>query len=174
MGWYVLRTIPGRETQAAELLKNKVDRRLWKNCRILKKQQLFRIHGKYEMGRKEMFPGYLFVFSEQPEKLAEALERSREFPQILGNQKIAVTPLEEKDLEFLQTVCGRELEHDMRLSTVTIDKQNKITEASGALKAYLGNITKQRLNKRFVIAKVPLFNREEEILFGIRVENDYW
>lgn len=172
MNWYVMRTIPGRENQAAELVQKKIDTRLWNNCRILKKQQLFRIHGKYELSSKEMFPGYLFISSEQPKALTEALQRSHDFPQLLGEQATAIAPVEEKDLQFLRNACGQKLEHEMRLSTVKVDEQGIVQETQGALKPYMEQITRQRLNKRFVIADVPLFNRKEAILFGIRMEGD--
>lgn len=172
MNWYVLKTIPGKEEQALELIQRKVDKRLWTKCRILRKQQLFRIHGIYELRRKEMFPGYLFILSGQPEALADFLEKSRDFPQMLGNQGVCITRVENTDLEFLYNACGRTLEHDMSLSTVCVDAQGIICRAEGALRPYVNKIKKQRLNKRFVIAEVPLFNRKENVLFGIRTEGD--
>lgn len=40
----------------------------------------------------------------------------------------------------------------------------------GALKPYVGRIIRQR--HRYVTAEVPLFNRIENVLFGIRLEGD--
>ena len=172
MGWYVMRTVPGKEMKAAELVQKKVNTRLWKYCRILKKQQLFRIHGQYELSSKEMFPGYLFISSEQPKALTEELQKSRDFPQVLGEQAAAIAKVEDMDLQFLRNACGQELEHEMWLSTVEVDGRGIVCEARGVLKAYMGCVIRQRLNKRFVIAEVPLFNRKEEVLFGIRVDGD--
>ena len=172
MSWYVMRTVPGREEKAAELLEKKVDRRLWENCRILKKQQLFRIHGKYVINRKELFPGYLFVETASPERLAEELERSREFPNLLGETRAGVARVEEDDLRFLRNACGDSLEKDMELSTVQVDEEGQVRDAAGTLKTYLPNVVRQRLRQRYVIARVPLFNRMENVLFGIRLEED--
>lgn len=172
MSWYVMRTVPGREEKAAELLEKKVDRRLWENCRILKKQQLFRIHGKYVINRKELFPGYLFVETGSPERLAEELERSREFPKLLGETRAGVAKVEDDDLRFLRNACGDSLEKDMELSTVQVDEEGQVRDAAGTLKTYLPNVVRQRLRQRYVIARVPLFNRMEEVLFGIRLEED--
>lgn len=194
--WYVLQAVPGREREAAELFERKISRKLWTHCRILYKQQLFRIHGGYVLGRREMFPGYLFVKTDRPEALAYELEKARDFPQAVGVcidgcgtvdnrseglgadfrpdgcSRISITPVEQGDLAFLQNVCGTELGHDMALSTVEVDGGGQVKSARGALSAYRHQIKKQRLNKRFVIASIPLFNRQAEVLFGIRLAGD--
>lgn len=170
--WYVMHTIPGREPEAADLLERKISHALWKDCRILKKQQLFRTQGNYLLSRKDMFPGYIFISTGFPEALAEELRKARQFPQMIGGQMDRLVPVEAEDLWFLENVCGKNLAHDMRLSTVRVDKEGQVRSASGALKPYIGRITRQRLRHRYVTAEVPLFNRRENVLFGIRVDGD--
>ena len=170
--WHVMRTIPGKEAEMKALLERKVSRDLWHDCRILRKQQLFRTQGGYLLGRKDMFPGYIFIYTECPRELAKELERSRQFPQLIGSVEGDLVPVEGEDLRFLENVCGRNLAHDMRLSTVRVDEEGQVRSASGALKPYVGRITRQRLRHRYVTAEVPLFNRRENVLFGIRVDGD--
>ena len=170
--WYVMRTIPGKEQEAIELTEKKISHKLWDCCRILRKQQLFRIHGEYTVSKKEMFPGYIFIRTKHPEMLTEELKKSREFPQLIGNQQIAIVPVEPDDLRFLESVCGQELTHDMKLSTVEVDNEGQVQNADGVLKPYVGRITRQRLRHRYVTANVVLFNRQENILFGIRMDGD--
>lgn len=170
--WYVLQTPVGREEEAAELLIQKIDHALWDGCRILKKQQLFRIKGKYVLSRKDMFPGYIFIHTEYPEELAKALYRAKKFPQPVGGSDPALIPVKEEDLRFLQSVCGSRLEHEMPLSLVTVDKEGKILNATGVLAPYLRQLSRQRLRLRYVTAGVSLFNRREDILFGIRLAGD--
>ena len=100
------------------------------------------------------------------------LRKSREFPQMIGGQMDRLVPVEAEDLWFLENVCGKDLAHDMRLSTVRVDEEGQVRSASGALKPYIGRITRQRLRHRYVTAEVPLFNRRENVLFGIRVDGD--
>ena len=82
--WYVMRTVPGKEARAAELMERTVDRNLWKQWRILKKQKLFRAKGHLFLNTEDMFPGYIFVETDHPEELQEELEKSREYPCIAG------------------------------------------------------------------------------------------
>ena len=170
--WYVLCTDSGREQEAVELMEKKISRELWGKCRILKKQQLFRTQGRYLLSRKDMFPGYIFVSTESPEELARELERAKRFPQLAGSYRADIVPVEQKDLHFLENVCGKGLEHDMRLSTVRVDEDGQVRSAVGALEPYVGRITRQRLRHRYVTAEIPLFCRRAEVLFGIRMDGD--
>jgi len=170
--WFVIHTFPGREAQAAALVERKISHVLWQDCRILKKQQLFRVQGKYLLSRKDMFPGYIFICTEFPTELSEELGKARQFPQLVGGVMDGLVPVEDEDLHFLENVCGKELTHDMRLSTVQVDEAGQVRSASGALEPYIGKITRQRLRHRYVTAEVPLFNRQENVLFGIRMAGD--
>ena len=170
--WHVMRTIPGKESEAVALMESKINRALWQDCRILKKQQLFRTQGRYLLSRKDMFPGYIFVHTEFPDELRDELRKARQFPQLVGSQMEELVPVEKDDLLFLEKVCGKELTHDMRLSTVQVDEAGLVRSASGALKSYVGRITRQRLRHRYVTAEVLLFNRRENVLFGIRMDGD--
>lgn len=119
-----------------------------------------------------MFPGYIFVRTEFPDELRDELRKARQFPQLVGSQMEVLVPVEKDDLLFLEKVCGKELTHDMRLSTVQVDEAGLVRSASGALKSYVGRITRQRLRHRYVTAEVLLFNRRENVLFGIRMDGD--
>lgn len=170
--WYVMRTVPGKEEEAVSLLNRKIPEKFWKVCRVLRKQQLFRVKGEYLLSRKIWFPGYVFIQTAHPEELQKELEKAREFPQLIGDDGGSIVKVEDSDLRFLQNVCGEDLEHDMCLSTVEVDAAGQVTRAAGALGAYVGKIRRQRLRHRYVTAEVELFQRREDVLFGIRMEGD--
>ena len=175
--WYVMRTIPGKEQQAAELMERTVDRSLWVRWRILKKQKLFRVKGRLFLNVEDMFPGYIFVETDRPEELQEELEKSREYPALTGNLsagkcKVEVIAVEERDLEFLKSVCGSELNEPMSLSVVETDEDGNLIHIDGVLEKYESRITRKRLRKRYVLARVDLFCRKEDILFGICLPGD--
>lgn len=170
--WYVMRTVPGKEAKAAELIERTVEHRLWVKWRILKKQKLFRVKGHLFLNVEDLFPGYIFVKTEHPQELSEALERSREYPRMIGNVKAEIIPVEEKDLEFLKNVCGYDLQKPMELSEVEADEEGNLIHIDGILKNYENRIIRKRLRKRYVLAEIDLFSRKEDILFGIRMPGD--
>lgn len=169
--WYALRTVPGKEEAAAKLLRQTVDPALWDVCSVLKKQKLFRADGKLILDTELMFPGFIFVKTDQMGELAEVLERSREYPQPVGGKECPVR-IEEEDLHFLQQVCGKRLDVPMGLSEVEADDEGNLIRVGGILKPYSGQIVRKRLRKRYVLAEVGLFGRQETILFGIRLPGD--
>ena len=80
----------------------------------------------------------------------------------------------EQDLAFLQKVCGIELQSVMGVSDVLLGEDKKIVKAYGALEHYVHQIVRQNLHRRFAVAEVPLFNRRQTVLFGIRLEQDWY
>ena len=60
----------------------------------------------------------------------------------------------------------------MGLSEVETDDEGNLTRVGGILKPYSGQIVRKRLRKRYVLAEVGLFGRQETILFGIRLPGD--
>ena len=133
---------------------------------------MFRTQGRYLLGRKDMFPGYIFIETTSPKDLEKELQKARLFPQLIGNGEAELVPIEPEDFLFLENVCGTKLANDMRLSTVSVDREGKVKSAAGALKPYIGRITRQRLRHRYVTAEIPLFCRRAEVLFGVRMDGD--
>lgn len=170
--WYVMRTVPNQEEMAAELIRRTIDPSLWQSCRVLRKQKLFRADSKLILETKRMFPGYLFLKTDRVHEIAEILSRSREYSRLLENGKDEVVRIEEKDLAFLKQVCGEKLDRPMGLSKVEVDEEGNLVRIEGILKPYSESIVRKRLRKRYVLAEVGLFGRQETILFGIKLPGD--
>lgn len=63
----------------------------------------------------------------------------------------------------------------MSLSRVEADEEGKLIHVEGILKKYEGQIIRQRLRKRYVLAEVELFQRKENVLFGVYLpEDEIW
>lgn len=174
--WYVLRAKEGREEAAADLLVKKCRDGLLDNCRVLKKRQLLRSGGRFYPIERLLFPGYVLVQTADPEGLCELVLCSREFPQPGEDGSIrkrpVMIPVEQEDMEFLQSVCGPRLSHEMGISCVHVDENHSITDAEGAIVPYLDRIRKVNLHKRYALVEVSLFQRSETILFPIELEQD--
>lgn len=169
--WYVLSTVSGREQEALELLKQRIAHPFWCECRILKKIRVFRSGGILRLLEDVMFPGYVLIKTDCPEKLARELERSGDFPQPL-KQEGKMIPLEPADLDFLQSVCGENLQSPMGVTRISLSGDKRIVGADGVLAGYLNQIAKLNLHKRFAVVEVELFNRRQSVLFGVQLEKD--
>lgn len=170
--WYALHTVSGKEQEAGELLKRVVSHKLWISCQIPKKIKVFRSGGILHLLEGVMFPGYLFVKTADSEGLLKVLQKARKFPQFTGSTKGMLAPVEEKDLHFLQDVCGKELQQVMGVTRIALNGENQVIRAEGVLGRYLDRIVKLNLHKRFAIVEVELFNRNQAVLFGISLDQD--
>lgn len=170
--WYALKITPNKEEEAADLIRRTIDSDLWEYCRVPRKQKLYRADGKLVLVTERMFPGYLFLKTNEIQKIREVLDRSRQYPKILGDGRNQAIRMEEEDLKFLKMVCGEQLEHPMGLSEVEVDEAGNLIRVKGVLKPYSKSIVKKRLRKRYVLAEVELFRRQVPVLFGIKLPND--
>lgn len=175
--WYILRTYKDQEYEAASRLEYAVPKSLCSVCRIPKKLKAFRASGEMRIVEDIMFPGYVFVKTVYPEKLQKELKKSRELPQFFPFGKgesgeDELIPVNQEDLDFLQTVCGKELQSPMGISDITLGENRTILKASGVLNHYVDKIVRLNLHKRFAIVEIPLFNRSQTVFFGIRLEQD--
>ena len=177
--WYALSAVSGKEQEAIELLERRISRENWCEWRILKKVKIFRSGGILHLVEDVMFPGYILVRTDCPEKLVKELQRAKDFPQPLirsGNERIAketqMIPLEAADLMFLKAVCGDNLKRPMGITQIKLSDDRRIEKADGILSGYLNQVVKLNLHKRFAIVEVELFNRKQEILFGLKLEHD--
>lgn len=179
--WYALSTVSGREQEATALLEWKVGRDFLFECRVLKKEKVFRSGGILHRVEDVMFPGYVLVNTNCPEKLAKELRKSWKFPQSLmnkanGKERFAeikeMIPLEAKDLNFLKSVCGENLQRTMGITRISVSGNNQIIRADGVLAGYLNQIVKLNLHKRFAVVEVELFNRKQTVLFGVQLDQD--
>ena len=165
--WYVLKTVPGREQKAADLVKRAITPGLFKECRVLRKIKVFRSGGALRFLEDALFPGYIFIRTACPVELEKELKRSGDFPQFPS-----VAPVEPADLSFLKNVCGRDLERPMGVTRLALDRDNRIIRADGILNRYLDRIVKLNLHRRFALVETVLFNRNQSVLFGVTLEQD--
>ena len=80
--------------------------------------------------------------------------------------------VDEKDLRFLQDVCGENLQQVMGVTKISLNEENRIVKADGVLEHYRDRIVKLNLHKRFAVVEVELFNRTQAVLFGVSLEQD--
>lgn len=170
--WYVLSAVSGREQEAAELLELVISHDWWNICCVPRKTKVFRSGGALHLVDAVMFPGYIFVKTEFPKELSRELLRARKLPQFVSSDDRLLVPVEERDLQFLKDVCGENLQQVMGVTRLFLNGENKILEAKGILRHYLENIVKLNLHKRFAAVEIELFNRKQEILFGLQLEQD--
>ena len=91
--WYVVQTVGGQEKHVLDLINKLVDEELIQESFIPQYEVKKRIQGVWKMRSEVLLPGYIFVITDQPGKLREALRSVPKFTRLLGNNDV-FTPLD--------------------------------------------------------------------------------
>ena len=78
MSWYVLQCRAGREAEMVNSLNQHLSREALEEAFYFQSERLWRSEGSWKRQKKELFPGYVFLQSENPGLLSEALEEYRQ------------------------------------------------------------------------------------------------
>ena len=168
--WYVVQTTVGDENQIAEKLNRVYSESAEKPCFVLSKERSWRLGGIYQIGVEPMFPGYIFVDTEDPGRLetnVHILAGKAKLP--VGGQAIALEASEEA---FFKKLLRNDPQHTVRRFLVQADEAGEIVSAEGVLGELLGQIVRKRLRTRVVTLEIPFLGQMRHVELAIRVEGD--
>ena len=178
--WYVIQTVTGKEEELTDMMNTILERDLYRDCFIIRAEWMKRLGGQWQTQVRPLFPGYVFVDSEQPEELFFSLKRVPRFSRIIGNGRFEFTPVEESEKTFLETlmwgdVSGGESDENsylVRRSLIDTTEDGKIFGIHGALRLFEDQIERISLHKRYAVVRVRFLQREQTVLLGIRLGKD--
>lgn len=179
--WYAIQTKTGREQELQDLLKKYRDETGYRNCFQLKRETVRRYQGDCIIYTETLFPGYLFVDTDDPLTLYVKLKKTPKFSKLLGREEISGAEDDEEPVfhaissdeqKFLENLMGDDAEYVVRLSPVEVDEERNITKCGGALAHYKDGIVKKRIRLRYVVIRLTLLGRTREVKLGIRLKGD--
>ena len=170
--WYAIQTITGNEEEAIGSIRKMVDKSVYEDCFLLKREAVWRIQAACQVHVERLFPGYVFVSTESPKELYQQLKGVSSYTKILGKEEEEFYPVSAEEEGFLKELLNGDEEYTVRLSPVEVDEQGEIVECGKPLEGYLDRVIKKRIRLRYVIIRVHLFGRDREILMGIRLGGD--
>ena len=149
--WYAMKTMPEKEEEAAELIRRTIPPSLWESCTILRK--------------KKLFPGYLFLISENLDELHEQLKRLEAMTKLLGagDDIIALT---QNEIDFLLRFAGDEELVKMSQGMIIGDK---VVILSGPLKGMESTIQRIDRHKRKAWLNLEMFGRQQLVEVGVEI-----
>lgn len=163
--WYVLQVRTGTEENIRLQCRNNISEAVLSRCFIPYYEEKKRIRGEWRIQKKILFPGYVFVVTEQLDKLYEALKN------IIGLTKLIrvgekIVPLTSDEKNFLLGFGGKE--QVARMSTGII-KGTKIIVTQGPLMGKEGYIRKVDRHKRKAWLEMKMFGRVQKIEVGLEI-----
>ena len=165
--WYVIQTEAGKEQELVEVVNKVVEHRVYTRCFFVKRERVRRVKGECVVYTEALYPGYVFIDTEDPEGF---YAKVRELPQVtrfLGNTE-GLHVVDEEERGFLAELVDGDAEDTIRLSPVKVNGEGEIVECGGAVGRFWKNVVRRRVRDRYVVVRVDRGSREREVLLGVR------
>lgn len=165
MMWYVIQVKVGTEEQIVVQCRKIIGRDVLKDCFIPYCECMKKYGGEWHKEKRILFSGYVFMISDDLEKLYLALKR------VVGLTKLIrtgeeVVPLSVNEIEFLKRFGGKEQVVQMSNGFIEGDR---IVVISGPLVGNEGCIKRINRHKRKAYLEVEIFGRKVETQVGLEI-----
>lgn len=163
--WCVVQVKTGTEEKIRQQIRTIISPKICQNCEIpyyvCKKRYL----GEWHKEEKILFPGYVFLVTEEPEALLWELRKIPSITKLLRLEQeiLSITEAEQK---FLERLCGEEQKAEMSYGIVVNDT---IQIISGPLKGMEGLVRKIDRHKRFAWIEQMMFGEKRLIRVGLEI-----
>lgn len=163
--WYVVQVYSGREEYARELIEKYGCQENIEACRIPLYARMRKQAEHWYPETKVLFPGYLFVKTQNVIRLYERLRSIPRMTRLLGTGK-EIVPITKEEEQFLLGIGGDELVIGMSKGII---ERGKVTVMSGPLQNMEGSIKKINRHKRLAWVEVKMFGREMNVPLGLEI-----
>ena len=173
--YYVIQVAPREEQKIVRLINNAIPKELCRDCFFPMRDIRRKIRGEFTNIREVLFPGYVFVESDTPQELHEAIREIPNLTKMLGidydetNETFNFEELPSHEVAWLAQIISDDDRHIVPLSQVAVDVQGDVRIVSGPLMSLTEHILKFDLHKRIAKVKVE-FNRKVSVIhLGIEI-----
>lgn len=164
--WYVIQVYTGQEMDIAQQCRDRVAED-GEDVFVPLAERQTRVHGEQQIVKTRLFPGYVFIETEQIEDFHLRLKRIKVMAKILKTDE-TMTPLHEDEEEYLRRIGLGSEEHVVKYSEGYLEG-DRLVVTSGALKDYEGKVKRILRHKRLVVLEVPLLSRTVDVTLGLGV-----
>ena len=168
--WYAVQTLTGREKVILGMMEKNIEHSCYRECFFIRRECAIKREGVWEITEAPLFPGYVFVDTDNPEEYYRQLKRVPKLTKLLRTEEGVFLAVSKEEQSFLESIQSEE--HLVRRSLVRLNSEKQIIDADGAVGLYLDDIVKQRLRKRFVLIQKRFLGKERRILLGIKLSGD--
>lgn len=169
--WYVIQTVSSEENKVIDYIskyENQTDnegKTVVKDCFVPKRELRKKIKGEWRTVTERIFPGYIFMVTDDPEKLFYLLKDVPRMTKLLGRDKDGFIELKSSEVDFISRIGNDRKDHTIKMSKIGFDENDKVI-LSGDLSTMNGYIKKIDKHRRQAIVEVEMFGRKTEIYAG--------
>lgn len=163
--WYVVQVRTGTEENIRLQCQANISESVLEGCFIPYYEEKKRIRGKWSTQKKTLFPGYVFVITEELEKLYEELKGVLGLTRLIGTGD-DIVPLSQEEISFLERFGGENQVVEMSEGVI---ENSQVIVTAGPLKGMEGLIKKIDRHKRKAWLTIPMFGRTQNVQVGLEI-----
>lgn len=163
--WYVIQVRTGSEENIRLQCEANIPQDVMERCFIPYYEERRRIRGEWMTLKKILFPGYVFLITEEIDELFYQLKKVIGLTRLLGAGD-EIIPLTERERDFLLRFGG---ENQIVEMSEGIIEQSRIRILSGPLMGMEGQIRKIDRHKRKAWLEMEMFGRVQRVEVGLEV-----
>ena len=165
--WFVIWTLAKSEEELKTKIDRDIPRNFYKSCFIPKRKELRKYRGEEKEVLVKLFPGYVFIDTEEPERIHLKLRSEKEYIKFLKSDDRFV-PIEKWEEDIIRHFTNEEGIADLSLGIKESDGKIKIL--SGPLKGMEDKITHIDRHKKKAKIKIDnLLGKDRVLTFGLEV-----
>lgn len=163
--WYVMQVLTGTEEEIIKQCRERLPGTLLEECFTPYYEEQKHIRQEWVTRNKVLFPGYVFVVTNDIIQLYGHLRDIEGLTKVLKTGDEIVS-LSEDEIAFIREFCG-----DKNIVTMSVGKieDSKLTILSGPLQGKEQYIKKIDRHKRIAFLEYPIFGKEQKFRAGLEI-----
>lgn len=165
--YYVIQVTSGGEYRTLQIIKEIIDNELIAGAYIPKIKKYKKYRGEWHTLEEILFPGYIFVETDNIEQLYFDLKKVPKLTKLLGIDNDVIYPLSESEVYFIKSFCDND-EHTVEISTGFIEG-DRVIITDGPLLGKEAHIRKIDRHKRIAYLDIDFFNQTVSTKVGLEI-----
>lgn len=164
--WYMIQVRTGMEDKIVRTCNLLVNKKWLKSCFIPKYKRAKKVCGVWEVFEEKLFPGYVFVISDDVNALLDQLKQIPSLSKILEISNNAILSLNEKEVVFLKEFGKETHVVDMSIGYMEGDQ---LVVTNGPIKGNEHLIRKIDRHKRLAFIELTFFSKIVNVKVGLEI-----
>ena len=164
--WYVIQVRTGKEEWIVTCCMYMIKDPCLRKCFIPYSKQLRKVRGQWVEQTQVLFPGYVFMISDDPVQLYQVLKQIPDFTKMLGKDKEEIFPLSEDEVAFLKSFGEEEQIVDVSFGYI---EGEQIVLEKGPLKGKEGLIRRIDRHKRIAEIEIEFLGELRKARVGLEI-----
>ena len=159
----------GKEEETKNVIDKELSRQFFEDCFYIRRERVWRRDGQCIVHLETMFPGYLFISTDQPEEVYTKLKAIPQITKLLRSEEDIFLTVSQEEREFLENLLDEDPEDVVRLSKVTVNEKKRFLLQKVRSDIMWIGLSRKKLRLRYVMIEMELFEKKREILIGIKL-----